>query len=186
MIDFLYTSAWGAFITMLLFQIPFLIVFYRIVNKKAFVDSEPGKTAAGKYSYARYGWLALVVGAFIVVNIASIKYMPTIIEAKAAISGDVRNVNVTARSWAFEISDKDKEYKVGETVRFLAKSEDTVHSFALIHPDGSQIFTMMLVPGAGVDSAMVHTFTEPGEYTVRCLEFCGAAHHAMKSTLTVL
>ncbi len=184
MIDLLFTSAWGAFLTMLMFQIPFLIVFYRIVNKKAFVDSEPGKTEPSKYSYSRYAWLGLVVGAFIVVNVASIKYMPTIIEANASMSQDVRDVNVTARSWAFELS--DNEYKVGESIRFLAKAEDTVHSFALIHPDGSQIFTMMLVPGAGVESAVVHTFTEPGEYTVRCLEFCGAAHHAMKSTITVL
>ncbi len=184
MIDFLYSSAWGAFITMLLFQIPFLIVFFQIVNKKAFVDSEPGKTEPDKYSHTRYSWLALVIGAFIVVNVASIKYMPTIIEAKASMSQNARDVTVTARSWAFELN--ENEFKVGETIRFLAKSEDTVHSFALIHPDGSQIFTMMLVPGAGVESALAHTFTEPGEYTIRCLEFCGAAHHVMKSTITVL
>ncbi len=184
MIDFLYTNAWGAFIVLLIFHIPFLYIFFHIVNKKAFVDSEPSKTEQEKYSYYRYLWIGVVIVAFIIVNAASIKYMPTIIDANASMSQNVKDVEVTARSWSFQFS--ETEYKVGQTVRFISKSEDTVHSFALYHPDGRLLFTMMLVPGAGTASALVHTFTEPGEYTVRCLEYCGIAHHSMKNTLTVL
>ncbi len=184
MIEFLYTSAWGAFITLLMFQIPFLLVFFHIVNKKAFVDSEPSKTKLEKYSYSKYAWIALVLLAFIIINGASIKYMPTIVDANTTMSQDVKKVKITARSWLFEFS--EMEFEVGQTVRFEAKSEDTVHSFALFHPNGSQLFTLMLIPGAGTESAIVHTFTEPGEYTVRCLEYCGIAHHAMQNTLTVL
>ena len=184
MIEFLYTNAWGAFIVMLMMQIPFLIIFFGIINKKAFVDSEPSKTEPGKYSYLRYSWVVLVVVAFIAINGASIKYMPTIVEANAAMSPDVKNVQVTARSWLFEFS--DNEFKVGETVRFMAKSVDTVHSFALYHPDGHLLFTMMLVPGTETASAVVHTFEEPGEYKIRCLEYCGIAHHAMINKFTVI
>ena len=184
MFEFLYTSAWGAFIVLLAFQIPFLIVFFHIVNKKAFADPEPSATVPEKYSRLRYAWIALVLLLFVVVNAASINYMPTIVEANASVAGDVKNVHVSARSWFYEFS--DREFNVGQKVRFLAKSVDTVHSFALYHPDGHLLFTMMLVPGAGVESAVVHTFTDPGEYTVRCLEYCGIAHHAMKNTMTVL
>jgi len=184
MLDFLYSNAWGAFIVLLVFNIPFLIVFFHIINKKAFVDPEPSTTEPEKYSRYRYGWVVLVIGFFIVINVASIDYMPTIVEARASTDASVKNVEVTAKSWFFEFS--ENEFKVGEKVRFLAKSADTVHSFALYHPDGHLLFTMMLVPGAGVENALVHTFTEPGEYTVRCLEFCGTAHHAMKNTMTVL
>ena len=184
MIELLYTSAWGAFVFMLMLQIPFLIVFFHIVNKKAFADSEPSKTEPSKYFYLKYSWILIAVGAFIVVNVASIKYMPTIVEAKAAMSTDVKNVHIKARSWLFEFS--EREYKVGETVRFLAESVDTVHSFALYHPDGNLLFTMMLMPGTGTESALVHTFEDPGEYTIRCLEYCGIAHHGMKDTLTVM
>lgn len=183
MIDFLYTNAWGAFIFLLMLQIPFLIVFFHIVNKKAFVDSKPSGTKPEKYSKYRYAWIALVLLAFIVVNAASIGYMPTIIEAKADTGTNVTDVSVTARSWNYQFS--DTEFEVGETVRFKAKSLDTVHGFSLYHPDGNILFTMMLVPGAGVESAVVHTFTEPGEYTVRCLEFCGIAHHLMKNSFQV-
>ncbi|GJL83876.1 MAG: hypothetical protein DHS20C01_35100 [marine bacterium B5-7] len=184
MIEYLYTNAWGAFIVLLMFQIPFLIVFFHIVNKKAFIESKPGKTRPEKYSYYRYSWIALVLVAFVVVNSASIKYMPTVVEANSASDPNVKNVDVTASSWAFQFS--EREFNVGETVRFKAKSTDTVHSFALHHPDGNLLFTLMLVPGAGTESAVVHTFTVPGEYTVRCLEYCGIAHHAMKNTFTVM
>ena len=184
MIELLYTSAWGAFAFMLMLQIPFLMVFFHVVNKKAFVDSEPSKTEAGKYSYLRYSWIVGAVVIFIVVNFASIKYMPTIVEAKAAMSTDVKNVHIKASSWLFEFS--EKEFEVGQSVRFLAESVDTVHSFALYHPDGNLLFTMMLMPGTGTESALVHTFKDPGEYTIRCLEYCGTAHHAMKNKLTVI
>jgi len=185
MLDFLYNNAWGAFLVLLLLELPFIIIFLYIVNKKAFSDSEPADTAANKYPSAEYGWLAVAIGAFIVINIVSIKYMPTVVEANTPVaSADVKDVHVTARSWSYEIS--DTEYKAGQTVRFLVKSVDTVHSFAVYHPDGQVLFTMMLVPGLETESAVVHTFADPGEYTVRCLEYCGIAHHAMKNTLTVL
>ena len=184
MIEFLYTSAWGAFIFLLVLHIPFLIIFFHIVNKKAFVDSKPSGAEPEKYSKYRYGWIALVLLAFIVVNAASIDYMPTIVAAKAASAADITDVSVTAKSWAYEFS--DTEFAVGETVRFKAKSVDTVHGFALYHPKGHLLFTMMLVPGAGVESALVHTFADPGEYTVRCLEYCGMAHQQMKSSFTVI
>ncbi|MCP4188770.1 MAG: hypothetical protein GY763_14295 [Gammaproteobacteria bacterium] len=180
MIDFIYTTGWGAFIVMLMFQIPFLIVFFSIVNKKAFVDSTPGKTEASKYSSTKWAWVGLTIIAFIVVNVASIQYMPTVIEAG---TGNAKEVTVEARSWAFDISDTN--LRVGEPVRFSATSADTMHSFAIIHPDGQQIFTMMLMPGLETANTLVHTFTEPGEYIVRCLEYCGIAHHTMKTTLTV-
>lgn len=183
MIEFLYTNAWGAFIFLLMLQIPFLLIFFHIVNKKAFVDSKPSGTEPEKYSKYRYAWMGVVVLAFIVVNAASIDYMPTIVEAKAATASNVTDVSVTARSWNYEFS--DTEFEVGETVRFKGKSMDTVHGFALHHPDGHLLFTMMLVPKAGVDSALVHTFTDPGEYTVRCLEYCGIAHQEMKSSFNV-
>lgn len=184
MIDYLFSNAWGAFIVLLCFHIPFFIVFFHIVNKKAFADPEPSHTEPEKYSVYRYGWIGLVVGLFIVINVVSIDYMPTIIDARAATDPDIRKVDVTAKLWGFEFS--EQEFEAGETVRFQAKSIDAVHSFALFHPDGQLLFTMMLLPGAGSESAVVHTFDEPGEYTIRCLEYCGIAHHAMKRTMTVI
>lgn len=184
MTEFLYTNGWGAFVIMLLLQIPFLIIFFRIINKKAFIDNTPSKLETSKYSQIEILWIIVVIVAFISINVASIKYMPTVI-AKAKMSlSDVKDVNVTARMWSYEIS--DRQYQVGQPIRFLAKSADTTHSFAIYDPKGKILFTMMLLPGVSEPSSLIYTFDEPGEYTVRCMEYCGIAHHAMKNTITVV
>ena len=128
-------------------------------------------------------WLTIVVVLFVGINVLSISYMPTISTARAAATEqNIQDVEVTAQSWSYAIS--DREFEVGRPVRFSIKSADTVHGFAVYHPDGGVIFTTMLIPGVG-PSSIIHTFTEPGNYKVRCLEYCGIAHHAMQDQLVV-
>ena len=183
MLDFLYQSGWGAFSIMLFFQIPFLIFFFYIVYRKASTEPESGDTDARRMLRTEWLWLSIVVVLFVGVNVLSIKYMPTISTARAtATEQDLQDVSVTAQSWTYEIS--DREVEVGHPVRFSVKSADTVHGFAVYHPDGRVLFTMMLIPGVE-PSSLVHTFTEPGTYKVRCLEYCGTAHHVMQDQLVV-
>lgn len=61
-----------------------------------------------------------------------------------------------------------------------------MHSFAVYHPNGRVLFTMMLMPGLSKPTSLIHTFSEPGKYKVRCLEYCGIAHHGMRDELTVV
>jgi len=42
-----------------------------------------------------------------------------------------------------------------------------------------------LMPGMEAATTLVHTFKEPGEYKIRCLEYCGIVHHAMQDLLVV-
>ena len=183
MFDFLYQNAWGAFAVMLFFQIPFLIVFFYIIYRKSHIDSGPSGTEKWRMSRIEGVWITVVVVLFIAVNAFSIRYMPTVSTARAAASGlDIQNVDVTARSWSYQIS--ERQFEVGRPVRFTVKSADTVHGFAVYHPDGRMLFTMMLIPGVA-ESSIIHTFTEPGKYKVRCLEYCGIAHHQMQDELIV-
>lgn len=184
MLEFVYQTGWGAFTVMLLFQIPFLVVFLYVIYRKAFADPQPGDTDRRKLSRLEGLWITAVVVLFLVVNIASIGYMPTVSTAQAAkAEQDIQQVDVTARSWSYEIS--EREFEVGRPVRFSVKSADTMHGFAVYHPDGRILFTMMLIPGMEEPTSLIHTFTEPGEYKVRCLEYCGLAHHAMQDRLIV-
>ena len=183
MLEFLYQSGWGAFAMMLFFQIPFLIIFLYIVYRKAYTNPQASNTDGRRISRTELLWVTIVVVLFVGVNVLSIKFMPTISTARAAATEqNIQDVEVTARSWSYEIS--DREYEVGRPVRFSVKSADTVHGFAVYHPDGRVLFTMMLIPGVG-PSSIIHTFTEPGNYKVRCLEYCGTAHHAMQNQLVV-
>ena len=183
MLDFIYQSSWGAFTIMLFFQIPFLIIFFTVVYRKAHTDRNYSDADKRRISRAELLWLTIVVVLFVGVNVLSIKYMPTISTAQAAATEqNIQDVDVTARSWSYEISDRQVE--VGRPVRFSVNSADTVHGFAVYHPDGRVLFTMMLIPGVE-PSSLIHTFTEPGTYKVRCLEYCGIAHHVMQDQLVV-
>jgi len=185
MLDSLFLSGWGAFGITLFMFIPFTIVFLYVILKKSFSDSAPSKSEPGAYARAEWLWLGLVTFVFVGVNLASIGYMPTVATAKAVASGDkITEVTVTAESWSFDIS--ETKIEVGKPIRFSAKSKDTVHGFAIYHPNGDVLFTMMLMPGMDKPTSLVHTFNEPGTYTVRCLEFCGLSHHEMRDEIVVV
>ena len=127
--------------------------------------------------------MTAVISLFVVVNLASIKYIPAVATAWAeANEKDIVDVTVAAESWSYDIS--QQEFKVGQVIRFSAKAVDTVHGFAIYHPKGNVVFTMMLVPGVG-PSSLIHKFEEPGVYKVRCLEYCGIAHHEMSDEIIV-
>ena len=184
MSEFLYDSKWGPFAVMLFFHIPFLIFFFRIVYKKAFVNTGASGTAPEKYPKIEAIWIGTAAVLFILVNVLSIVYMPPVSTAAMSKSGtDFQEVDIMAKSWYYDMS--SREVEVGKPVKFSAKSGDTVHGFAVYHPDGRMLFTMMLMPGMESPTTLVHTFTEPGEYKVRCLEYCGIVHHAMQDLLVV-
>lgn len=184
MLDFLFTG-WGAFWVMLFMLTPFAAMFYYVVHRKSVVDTGPSTTSRKDLSRIEGIWLATVFVIFVVINLASLKFMPMIAAANAATTGQaLHEIDLTARSWAYEIS--ERQIKTGSTVRFSGKSSDTMHGFAVYHPDGRMLFTMMLMPGLSKPTTLVHTFKEPGKYKVRCLEYCGIAHHAMKDELLVV
>ena len=182
--DFIYEDGWGAFVVLLFFHIPFLIFFCRIVYKKAFVNTGPSGTAPEKYPKIEIMWISTVAVLFILVNVLSVVYMPPVSTAALTKSGTpFQEVDITAKSWYYDMS--SREVEVGVPVNFSAKSGDTVHGFSVYHPDGRIVFTMMLMPGMESPTTLVHTFEEPGEYKVRCLEYCGIVHHAMQDLLVV-
>lgn len=179
----IFQSGWGAFTVMLLFQIPFLVVFLSIVFRKAYVNTGPSDITDARITSLRGGWLTLVIALFLIVNLASIGFIPAVYTARAAASDTPAiDVSVQAQSWSYDMS--AREFEVGKPVRFRAQSLDTVHGFAVYHPEGKVLFTMMLVPGVG-DSSLIYTFDEPGTYKVRCLEYCGMAHHEMSDEIVV-
>ena len=183
MLDFLYTG-WGAFAMVLFLVIPFLIVFVYVIYQKSVVDSAPSGTNRKEMLRWEGIWITFVVVVFVGVNLASLSYIPTIASAHAASTGkNIQQVDVTAQSWAYNISNRNLE--VGRPVRFSGKSADTMHGFAVYHPDGRVLFTMMLMPGLKKPTSLIYTFTEPGKYRVHCLEYCGIGHHMMQDELIV-
>ena len=129
-------------------------------------------------------WLTFAFIFFVVVNLASLKFIPWA-TASAAVTGEPEvHVDFTAKSWSYDIS--NRQIEAGKPVRFSGRSSDTQHGFAVYHPDGRVLFTMLMMPNTAKPTSVVYTFKEPGKYKVRCLEYCGIAHHAMQDELTVV
>lgn len=184
MLDFLF-SGWGAFWMTLFMLVPFAAMFTYVIYRKSVFDTGPGTTPVAKLSRLEGIWLTVVFVIFVGVNLGSLKYMPYIAEARAATNGQpLLEVDLTAKSWGYDIS--TREIEVGRPVRFSGRSVDTQHGFAVYHPDGRMLFTMLLMDGLKQPTTVVHTFKDPGTYKVRCLEYCGIAHHAMQDELTVV
>ena len=183
MVDLMFSTAWGAFAMLLIFQVPFIAFFSTVVLRKSRVAVDVEQTEDTNFSKWCGNWLVLVITAFLLVNLASIQFIPAIYTAKAAASGEpALDVTVNAQSWSFDID--QNEFEVDKPIRFNAKSLDTVHGFAVYHPKGDLLFTMMLIPGVG-PSSLIYTFDEPGVYKVRCLEYCGLAHHDMSDEIII-
>ena len=184
MLDFLF-SGWGAFWTTLFMLVPFAAVFYYVLRRKSVVDPTPSATPRAAISQVETMWIGAVLVVFVGINLASLKYMPTLATAHAATTRtDIQQVDLTATSWAYDMSVRQLE--AGRPVRFSGRSADTMHGFAVYHPDGRVLFTMMLMPGLAKPTSLIHTFKDPGRYTVRCLEYCGIAHHTMRDELVVV
>lgn len=180
MFDFIYQTGWGAFFVLLFFQLPFMVGFLLIVRRGL-----KGAAAASEQGISRVKtvWMSVVIALFLLINVASIPYIPAISTARTVASdSDIVDASITAQSWYYDIS--QQEFTAGQAVRFTAHSTDTVHGFAVYDPRGNVAFTMMLIPGVK-PSSLVYRFTEPGTYKIRCLEYCGISHHEMSDDIIV-
>lgn len=62
-------------------------------------------------------------------------------------------------------------------VTIEATSLDTIHSIGVFESQGRLIATVMVMRGR---REVVTLYLKPGEYAIRCLEFCGDGHAFMK------
>lgn len=107
-------------------------------------------------------------------------------------------VYATARQFSFAYSREPvtsvKELEVVTTLRvleipadtlveFRVTSLDATHGFAVYNPKGAVMAQTQAMPGY-VNRLRIR-FDEPGTYAVLCLEYCGIAHHIMRSAIVV-
>ncbi|MEO6800882.1 MAG: cytochrome oxidase [Rhodanobacter sp.] len=91
-------------------------------------------------------------------------------------------VNVVGQQWSWQIT--PDTVHTGSPVEFRVTSKDVNHGFAIYAPDGRIATQVQAMPG--FTNKLVYTFTQPGTYKVRCLEYCGLGHVPMTSQITVL
>jgi cytochrome c oxidase subunit II len=133
---------------------------------------------SGIWSRRETAWLVVVVLVLFALLMGTIFLTPY--GNSAGRNGQVVRVTGVQFAWAI---DAPSPIVTGTPVAFIARSRDVAHGFGVYNPNGVLIFQAQVVPDH--DQRIVHTFTQPGLYTVHCLEFCGVGHHKMTSTFVV-
>ena len=132
----------------------------------------------GIWSRRETAWLVIMIVTLFVLLMGTIFYVPY--GESAGARGQV--VRVTGVQFAWSV-DAPQPLVTGRPVAFLARSRDVAHGFGVYNPEGTLIFQAQVV--ADHEQKIVHMFTEPGTYTVHCLEYCGSGHHLMSTTFVV-
>lgn len=124
------------------------------------------------------GVLAIVSIALFAVTIRWLPFPNTRIARVGAPQIDVRAVGM---QWSWEIS--RRELPAGVPIAFAVGSRDVNHDFAIYDPGGRLLAQVQAMPG--YTNHLVYVFPRAGEYTVRCLEYCGLGHHTMSVRIIV-
>lgn len=155
-----------------------------------YVISQAGKPAddaarrkATHTSHVLRRWLfgALLI-AFVAGSYATLRPFP--IPQQTAPLGIHQVVNVVGQQWLWQIS--PDTVRAGSPVEFRVSSQDVNHGFAIYSPEGRIVPQTQTQAMPGFTNVAVHTFTQPGTYTVMCLEYCGIGHAPMTAEFTVI
>ncbi len=129
------------------------------------------------YVIRRY-WLMVVVftaAAAVAASLLGLPYPGNVGTAQAM------NVQAVGYQYVWQIS--RTSFTAGQKVNFAVTSGDVNHGFGLYDPHGVLIAQVQAMPD--YTNHLVVTFSAPGTYIVRCLEYCGMSHDVMEIPLTV-
>ena len=99
-------------------------------------------------------------------------------QAKPIVS---KTVNAIGYQWYWKIDDATA--KVGEQILYKVTSADVNHGFGIYDPDMNVIAQTQAMPD--YENNLLVSFPKAGTYKILCLEYCGLAHHAMVTEITV-
>lgn len=125
----------------------------------------------------RFYWfcvLCALVAVSLVVSLSNLPYPQHRVVSVAA-SSRVQTVHVTGSQYLWAFSTTDISTK--DPVSFLVTSADVNHGFGVYDPNGQLIGQTQAMPG--YTNNLILSFDLPGEYTIRCLEYCGMGHSGM-------
>lgn len=126
----------------------------------------------------RLFWLSIVAG--VAITFATLTEWPISGHALAANKPDTV-IRAVGEQWRWTL-DRDT-VRTGDLVEFQVTATDVNHGFAIYQGKSRIIAQAQAMPGY-VNKLQIR-FTEPGEYEVLCLEYCGLAHHGMRAVIKV-
>ncbi|MGB9430545.1 MAG: cytochrome oxidase [Gammaproteobacteria bacterium] len=153
---------------------------YVIVQAGKPADTAEAERAHRTSNILRRWLFAVLLIGFVVVSYATLHRFPLPLQHDPLQATQV--VNVVGHQWSWELS--TTQIETGVPIEFRVTSADVNHGFAIYAPDGRIVVQTQAMPG--YTNKILYTFDQPGTYVIRCLEYCGLAHHVMSADLNVV
>lgn len=137
-------------------------------------------------------WFLLIL--FVILSIFATVTIPKSPYYLFADETPTKVIHVAARQFQFVLSEKaidsqtpsgedNIELSLNELIEFRVTSLDVNHGFAIYNESNRLITQVQAMPG--YVNRLRYKFTEPGEYDILCLEYCGMAHQVMRASFVV-
>lgn len=137
--------------------------------------SQDAVSAPG-YALRRYWFWMILVGAVLAFAL-TIPHFPY---AGAQALKSAKHITVVAEQYNFSLPSTIPR---DQPIVFDVTSKDVNHGFGIYAPDGSLFSQVQAMPQ--YVNHLLLTFTVPGHYTLRCMEYCGIAHDSMQGGFDV-
>jgi cytochrome c oxidase subunit 2 len=122
-------------------------------------------------------WLWVLAATVIVSFVLSLPWFPY---PEAAQSKGLLHYAVVAQQYSFSVP---AAVPYDTNVIFDVTSNDVNHGFGIYDPNGDLVAQVQAMPH--YTNHLPVKFTLRGRYTIRCLEYCGIAHHLMQAGFKV-
>ena len=123
-------------------------------------------------------WVLLIaVGVITGVTLQTLPYAAS----RGNFQSSIPEISVVGKKWYWEI--EPRPISAGDSVIFNVSSADVNHGFGIYDENLNMLGQTQAMPG--YENKLLFTFEQPGEYKLMCMEYCGLAHHAMITPLTV-
>ena len=139
----------------------------------------PYPEVAGRAYRLRLFWFFALGGVLTAAFLTALPYVPYA-QYRLASGPAAAHVNVTASQYAWGM---DGTETTGGKVDFAVTSADVNHGFGIYDPSGHLVGQVQAMPG--YTNHLVIQFPAAGDYTIRCLEYCGPGHSSMFTTMHV-
>jgi cytochrome c oxidase subunit 2 len=154
-------------------------VFLWVAAGASSAASDDGTAARSAFAWRdRLFWVVIVAG--VALTFGTLWEWPIAGHATAANKPDVV-IRALGHQWRWEL-DRDT-VRPGQLVEFQLTAADVNHGFAIYRDKHHLVAQAQAMPGY-VNKLQLR-FTEPGDYEVLCLEYCGLAHHGMRAVIKV-
>jgi len=168
-----------------------VIIVFGCVYRSSVAATTQEKSAKGLNNSQRFWFFLLLGGALFILASFTIPKSPYYMFKEESPS---KVVFAAARQFYWTLSYKAIdpkspytaeaiELKKGELVEFRVTSFDVNHGFAVYDENNTLVAQTQAMPG--YVNRLRWKFEKPGVYKVLCLEFCGVAHIAMRTSFTV-